>query len=86
MNHKRVLLGFILVVLLFLLMLYSSLEHDRYDPDIEYMLANFEKYNNTKITFTGEIIETNTTSQTLTVQVREPPYSSMEMTIGAAPL
>ena len=81
MKHKRFILGITLAFLLILLMLYGSLEHDNKDPDIKYMLENFETYNNTKISLTGEIAEINGTSQILTIRLIGPPYILMEIKV-----
>lgn len=82
MNHRRLLVGIILVALLSLLMLYSSLEHNRHDPDIQYILENFETYNNTRISFTGEIILVNKSSQELIIQLNEPPYLPIKIELN----
>ena len=77
MKHKRFILGIFLAGILILLMLYSSLECNNKDPGIRHILENFEMYNNTKVSFTGEIAGVNRTNKTLTIWLKEPPYSLM---------
>lgn len=80
MKHKRLWLGVLLLVLLALLMIYSSLEYDRKDPKIvKYALENFNEYNNTEISFVAEILEINETSLTLKVRIEEAPYPLMKI-------
>lgn len=80
MKHKRLILGIILSVSLILLMLYCSLEYDNKDPQTtKCKLENFDEYNNTKISFVGDIIEINETSQTLLVELQEPPFPKIEI-------
>ena len=74
MHHKNLIIGIILIVTLSLLMIYSSIGHNIYDPDIEYIIENFERYNNTQVSFTGEIIELNYSSNNMSIKTLEPPY------------
>lgn len=74
MKHKRLILGIFLTIILILLMLYSSLEHSKKEFDILYIFENYETYDN-KISFAGEIVDINQTSQILTIHLMEPPYS-----------
>lgn len=75
MKYRRFILGFLLVSVLILLMLYSSLEHDNNDPNMDYILENFESYNNTQISFGGKVEEVDGSSQEIIVRLSEPPYS-----------
>jgi hypothetical protein len=79
MKHKRLILGILLATLLTSLMSYNSLEYDNKEPDFNYILENFEKYNNTRIYIIGQIREINETSQTLIVGVQEPPFHPIEI-------
>lgn len=79
MKHKRLSLVIFLAMLLIFLMLYCSLEYNNKDPNINYILENFDKYNNTQISFVGDITEINETSQTITVEVQEPPFPRIEV-------
>ena len=74
MKNKRLISGIFLVAILALLILYSGIEYNNYDPDIEYIFENFETYNNTKISFSGVIEEVNTTNQQITISIPRTPY------------
>ena len=74
MKNKRIILGIFLTVILTLLILYSGLEYNNHDPSIEYILENFETYNNTKISFSGVIEEVNESNQKITVSIPQTPY------------
>lgn len=65
MNNKRLILGVIFVILIILLMSYSKFEYHNKDPGFNYILENFETYNNTKLTITGQILKINITNQSL---------------------
>lgn len=71
MKHIRLILGILLTVFLILLMLYSSLGYDNKEFDIKYFFGNLETYDDNKVLFTGEIVEINETSQTLTIHLHE---------------
>jgi len=45
MKHKRLILGSILILLLFSLMLYYSLDHNNHDLDFDYILGHFVQFN-----------------------------------------
>lgn len=74
MKHKRLISGIFLAVILASLLLYSSLEYNNYDPSIEYILENFETYNNTKISFSGVVEKVNGTNQQITISIPRTPY------------
>ena len=74
MKNKRLISGIFLVAILASLILYSGLEYNNYDPQIEYILENFETYNNTKISFSGVIEEVNTTNQQITISIPQTTY------------
>ena len=74
MKNRRLILGISLVVILILLILYSDLEYNNYNPSIEYIFENFETYNNTTISFGGVIEEINTTNQQITISIPRTPY------------
>ena len=44
MKHKRLILGSILLLLLFSLMLYYSLDRNTHDPNTYYILTHYEEY------------------------------------------
>ena len=74
MKNKRLIQGIFLAVILSLLITYSGIEYNNYDPGIEYIFENFETFNNTKISFSGVIEEVNTTSHQITISIPKPPY------------
>lgn len=78
MKHKRLILGILLTVILIFLILYSSLGHSNKEFDILYIFENYETHDN-RISLTGEIVEINETSQTLTIRCMEPPYPLIEI-------
>ena len=79
MVSKRLVIGFVLVIILFSLFIYSSLAHNKYDPDTEYILENFKKFNNTEITIGGKIKEINLSEQIIIIKIGEPPYIDIEI-------
>ena len=81
MLSKRLIIGFILVIILFSLFIYSSIENDKHDPDIGYILENFEKFNNTEIRLGGKIKDINLSKQIIIIKIGEPPYKNIEIDI-----
>ena len=79
MLGKRLVIGFVLIVILFSLFIYSSIEHDKHDPDIQYILGNFENFNNTEIRLGGKIKEINHSKQIIIINIGEPPYIDIEI-------
>jgi hypothetical protein len=82
MNQKRLMIGFLLVILLLIIMVYTSLEQNNNNPDIYYILENVETYKNTTVTFSGEITTINTSTQTVTLNLIEPPSLTLEVRIN----
>ena len=74
MKHKRLLLGVFLGVILASIIIYSDLEYNNYDPNIEYIIENFDKYNNTKISFEGVIEKVNKTNKQITISISRTAY------------
>jgi len=73
MTHKRFILGITLVFLLFMLMLYYSLDHNNHDPDARFILDHYEEFTTTKVHFDGVITNVDITNNTLRVQVTWSP-------------
>lgn len=73
MKHQRLILGTILIVLLFSLMLYYSLDHNNLDPDDQYILDHFEQFNGTKVTMNGVVQNVDGINQTLLIELQQPP-------------
>ena len=80
MKYKRPIIGLILVVILILLMFYSSLQYDKKEFDILYIFENYETHDN-KVEVSGEILDINFTNNNLTIGLSEPPYSSKKIKI-----
>lgn len=74
MKYKRLTSGIFLIIVLTLLMVYSGYEYNNQDPDIDYIIKNYEKFNNTRITIKGEIEKINTSKQQITVITPPTPY------------
>lgn len=79
MLSKKLVIGFVLVVILFSLFIYSSIDHDKHDPSIDYKLENFEKFNNTEIKLGGKIKEINLSKKIIIINIGEPPYIDIEI-------
>jgi hypothetical protein len=73
MKHKRSIIGFILILMLFTLMLYYSLDHNNHDPGAWYIIDHFEQFNRTKVVLSGEVKNVDKTNNTLLVQVYPSP-------------
>ena len=61
-------------------MAYSALEHDQQDPDMQYILDHVERYNNTMVTVSGEVVER--TDAGVLVELSEPPYTTFFLMIN----
>jgi hypothetical protein len=79
MHHNKLIIGITLTIILALLMIYSSIGHNIFDPDIDYIVENFEEYNNTQVSFSGEIIEINQSNNNMSIKVLEPPYIKLNI-------
>ena len=67
---------------LLLLMVYSSLEHDEKDPDMDYILKNYEKFEGKEVHFGGKVVEVNGTE--VKIKLMEPPYDCLNVTMQSA--
>ena len=74
MKHKRLISGIFLAAILASLILYSGIEYNNYDPDIEYIFENFETYNNTKLSFSRVMEEVNETNQQIVISIPLTPH------------
>ena len=72
MKYQRIIVGLLLAIIFSLSILYSGLEYNKHDPNINYIIENFEKFNNTQISFSGVIKEVNTSTKQITIST--PPY------------
>jgi hypothetical protein len=75
MKHKRLILGIILILMLFTLMLYYSLDHNNHDPDPQYILDHFEQFNGTKVRFTETVTRVDSINNTFSIQLSPSPAS-----------
>ena len=64
------------------LMAYSSYEHNERDPDMDYILANYEKFEGKEVHFGGKVMEVNGTE--VKIELMEPPYNYVNVTIKNA--
>ena len=79
MKHQRLILGSILLLLLFSLMVYYSLDHNNHDPDDPYILDHFEQFNGTKVTMSGVVQYVDRANQTLLIELSQPPKYLMQI-------
>jgi len=70
MKNKRLIIGIFLGLVFTLLMLYSSLEYNNYDPNIEFIFKNLETFDNSKILFTVVIEEADETNHRVTPKLQ----------------
>jgi len=64
------------------LMVYSSLEHNEKDPDMDYILAHYEKFEGKEVHFGGKVVEVN--GGEAKIKLMEPPYNYLNVTIKNA--
>lgn len=74
MRVKQALAGFLLLVILGLLMIYSNVDYNNHDPGIEYILQNFDSFNNTKISFDGIVSEVDKINREISIPAPERPW------------
>ncbi len=80
-KYKKILIAIILIIVLLTLFIYSSFEYNKYDPDLNYILDNFEKYNNTEVNIGGKITDINLSQQIIFIKTGESPYKEFEIDI-----
>jgi hypothetical protein len=68
MKHQRLILGSILLLLLFSLMLYYSLDYNNHEPSTYYILSHYEEFITTNVIMAGVVQNVDTTNNTLLVQ------------------
>jgi len=77
MKYKRFILGISIILVLFVLMLYSHQEYDKNDVHIKKLtqiFENSEKYNGTKISFCVWVKEINETNNSIKAAIQKKPY------------
>jgi hypothetical protein len=73
MKHKRLILGSILLLLLFSLMLYYSLDCNNHDPSTYYIINHFEEFTTTKVNLDGVVKNVDNANNTLFIKVSSSP-------------
>jgi hypothetical protein len=76
------LLAMVTILALISLMAYSSLEHDEKDPDMDYILAHYERFEGKEVHFGGKVVGINGTEAK--IKLMEPPYDYLNVTIKNA--
>ena len=56
---RKIIAATLALLALLLLMVYSSLEHDEEDPDMDYIVAHYEKFEGKEVDFGGKVVEVN---------------------------
>jgi hypothetical protein len=69
MKQKRLILGILLILLLFTLMLYYSVDRHTYEPSTYYILTHYEEFTTTNVQLDGVVQNVDTTNNTLLVRV-----------------
>jgi len=82
MKYKKLIIGVILIAILLSLFVYSSIEHNKYHPDLDYILSNFEKYNNTDIRLGGRITNVDLAEQIIFIKSDGTPYKEFTINIS----
>jgi len=77
-NIIRLTIGSFIILSLAALMAFSSFGHEIYDPNIYHILENYEKYENTQVSFSGEVTFVNNPNN-ITVMSSEPPYPKVTL-------
>jgi len=67
------------ISILLLLIIYTGIEHNKKDPDMEYILKNFEEFNNTEVTFVGKVI--SVTNQSMEIKLIGAPYTCLSINV-----
>lgn len=81
MKNKKLAICVILISFLLILIIYSSLEKNTINPDVNYVLENFEQFINSDISFSGEIINVDTNNKTIEVIVNEPEKTILKVIV-----
>jgi len=79
---RKIIAATLALLALLSLMIYSSLEHDEKDPDMDYILAHYEKFGGKEVHFGGKVVEINGTK--VKIELIEPPYGYVNVTIKNA--
>ena len=69
MKHQRLILGILLILMLFTLMLYYSLDRHTHEPSTYYILTHYEEFTTTNVQLDGVVQHVDATNNTLLVRV-----------------
>jgi len=69
MKHTRLILGSLLILLLFTLMLYYSIDRHNHEPSTYYILSHYEEFTTTNVQLNGVVHNVDSTNNTLLVRV-----------------
>lgn len=89
MNHTRIILAALSILLLVGLMIYSFQARYENHPQIQKLTNLFEhpnQWNNTEISFYAEVLSVNTTTRTLRVFIQQRPYTYPQVIINTGEL
>ncbi len=78
---KRAVIALLSLLILFLLMIYGSVEHDKKDPDMDYILLHYEEFLGKEIHFSGKVLDGKENQYEL--KLIEAPYTKINVTINA---
>jgi len=73
MKHQRVILGILLLLLLFSLMVYYTVDVQNHDPDTQYIIDHWEEFTVTKVTFDAVVKNVDRPNNTLSIAVSPYP-------------
>jgi hypothetical protein len=79
MKHQRLILGSVLIILLFSLMLYYSLDNNKHDPDVQYIVDNWEEFTVTKVALDATVKKVDATNNTLYIAVSPYPQGVIQV-------
>ena len=85
MNHKRAVIGSLLLIILIVSMLYSYQEYDKNNEHVKQFKEIFqhsENYTNTAVLFRAQVINVDLANKTLYCSLQEEPYTYPRLTIN----
>lgn len=78
---KRAVIALLSLLSLFSLMIYGSVEHDKKDPDMDYILFHYEEFLGKEVHFSGKVLDGMGNEYEL--KLIEAPYTKINVTINA---
>jgi len=80
MQKNKFILIVLLIAFLVLMLFYSQVEFSKNDySNYNYLFENFDRFNNTEITFKATIREIDQTNQTILVNVLDYPHTTVKV-------